>query len=76
MKPKIDKNVPVPKGWNRHNGVGYTELLRNLEVGESFFAAGASSNSLTMRSYMKPKKFALRSLEEKGVKGVRVWRVE
>jgi hypothetical protein len=73
MTLKIDKRVPIPKG---HNAGGQTAALKALKVGDSFFAPGATSNSFTMRSYMRPKKFTIRTLEENGVKGVRVWRVE
>lgn len=51
--------------------------LKDMEIGDSFFAPGRKSNSVSAsiaRAY--PKKFTRREVTENGVVGVRVWRIE
>ena len=68
---KIDKGIPSPQ---IRNGGKYP--LRQLQVGESFFAPAVVNNG----TFYGPAKrigikIAVRMAIEGGVKGVRVWRV-
>ena len=64
----IDKNIPVP---------GEKFPLSQMEVGDSFFAAGENASSFgAYFSKQKPKKFTTRTVTESGVKGYRVWRIK
>ena len=71
---KIDKGLPVVP-----NGAGAPSKYptKFLEIGDSFFAAGAKQPSIASALFhYKPKKFVTRSVTENGVCGVRVWRTE
>lgn len=79
----IDKNIPAPAaraGRNRS-----TEFpLREMEIGDSYFHAGAFKSTNDSRAYraaaiiqrrQKEYKFVGRATVENGVSGVRIWRV-
>lgn len=75
MKPiKIDSGKPIPKTDRQ----SYPFDL--MKSGESFFMAGAAGRRARMASYIWARRngalFKSAALVEKGVKGVRVWRVE
>lgn len=76
MEIKIDKNVPMPDGVNRETKWPFADM----EVGDSFFAPGHTSNQMTNAAAHWRKKngwsFSCRNTEEEGVKGARVWRVK
>lgn len=68
---EINKGLPTPQR-------GRTKYpFRDMELGDSFFAPGASVISLhgCARRH-RPMRFTCRSLVENGVAGVRVWRIE
>lgn len=66
---KIDKGIPLDKERRKYP-------LPAMEVGDSFFVAGGSSQTIGGSfAAQRPKKFAVRTVTENGVKGVRVWRV-
>jgi hypothetical protein len=67
----ITKGLPTP-----HRGRAKYPF-RDMEVGDSFFAPGASVIGLhgCARRH-RPKRFTCRSLVENGVGGVRVWRIQ
>ena len=50
-----------------------------MEVGDSFFVNGKTSNTLLNASYYysrnSGKKFTTRTVTENGVKGARIWRI-
>jgi hypothetical protein len=79
----IDKNIPLPaarRGRNRS-----TEFpLREMEIGDSYFHAGAFKSTKDSKAYklaaliqrrQKEYKFIGRVLIENGISGVRIWRV-
>ena len=73
---KIDKGVPMPPAFHY---LRRKYPLADMEVGDSFFTAGAKTNffgSYTSRHKKFGKKFTTRAVVEDGVTGVRVWRVE
>ena len=67
----ITKGLPTP-----HRGRAKYPF-RDMEIGDSFFARGASVIGLhgCARRH-RPKRFTCRSLVENGVAGVRVWRIQ
>ena len=71
---KVEKDVPLPKLVRR---VKYP--FREMEVGDSFFYEGGQKSIHTAASKFcrdNPEyKFTTRQVEEGGVKGVRVWRI-
>lgn len=73
---EIQKNVPIPS--NRGRPIKYP--LASMEVGDSFFVATTYRTALGAPAARCRKKtgfrFAIRAVEENGVKGVRVWRIE
>ncbi|PZF76195.1 hypothetical protein DK847_13395 [Aestuariivirga litoralis] len=66
----ITKGLPTP-----HRGRAKYPF-RDMELGDSFFAPGASVIGLhgCARRH-RPKRFTCRTLVENGVAGVRVWRI-
>lgn len=78
MSIKIDDDIPIPLAKKR------TYPLHELvKVGQSFFIpAGDNDLMKMMRSvhskayHLKPQKFTVRIVEEGGVRGIRVWRIE
>jgi hypothetical protein len=68
---RIEKGVPLPRA---HRSSKYP--WRQMEVGDSFFAAGVLRSSLRQQAYAVGRKigrkFAVRQVEG----GTRVWRVE
>jgi hypothetical protein len=87
MEIKIDKNVPIPPGAGARASVYPFE---DMEVGDSFFAAGKTSDQLTNAGAHYRKKngwgFSARNTEEMGIhpetgaeapiKGARIWRTK
>jgi len=82
MEIKIDKNVPMPVMQGRESKYPFSEM----EVGDSFFVAGMTSNQMNNASSHYRKKhgwsFICRNVEfyDEGpginVKGARIWRVK
>lgn len=78
---KIDKNVPIPSR-SKHTVSKYP--FAQLEVGDSFFAPGKKNtgfSGIVQNFYRNHRdktdcKFSIRTVVEKGVKGVRIWRVK
>ena len=75
MKPiTIDSNIPIPARTGRGRNPLYP--FREMEVGESFFAAGKRTQIVLKCAHRhRPKLFSCRTVVENGVKGVRAWRV-
>ena len=80
---KLDRKVPIPPHGGGHGGRYLKYPWDTMQVGDSFFVAGASARSsipTSARSYGRGRgiKFncTLRTVTERGVKGVRIWRVE
>lgn len=73
--PQIEKNVPLPAN-NREVKFPFAEM----EVNDSFFVEGRTTKSFaSITQHWRRKmnhRYATRNVEENGVKGVRVWRVE
>jgi hypothetical protein len=80
MEYKIEKGIPIPPA-PRTSGkrYGLADHLRRMQVGESVFVA-KPTKSVQSSSYLAKKEtgfsFVVRSQEQDGVKGARVWRVE
>lgn len=72
---KIDKGVPMPETRGKPN----TYPIRELEVGDSFFAPGKIRTGMTgtMRLIRLEtgRTFTTRSVTEDGIAGIRVWRL-
>lgn len=73
---KIDTDIPVPTGGT------CKYPLRAMKIGDSFFAPGRASQSITgsfaharQRMNAPTAKWTTRTITENGVKGVRVWRI-
>lgn len=82
----IDKNVPVPVPKTRqHGGLRGTKYNWNeMQPGDSFFAPGMFTDPKKGRPVMRTENgrkihpdstWMTRSVTEKGVAGVRVWRL-
>lgn len=73
---KIDSSVPLPE--SRRGRLVYP--WRDMDIGDSFFVPNGDQSGISAaaRTYGKRHrvKFALRSVTEKGVKGVRAWRIK
>lgn len=76
MNIKIDKDVPLPT--NVSSGTVYP--FAEMEVNDSFFVAGKTSNQMVNAAahWRKAKGwgFVCRNVVENDVKGARVWRVK
>lgn len=71
---EIDTDIPIPtqRACRR-----MTYPLRDLEVGQSFFAPGKKRvNVGFMIRKLAPKRFVTQIRTEDGVTGIRVWRAE
>lgn len=75
MELKIEQGIPIPEAYNKR-GSGLTVTCDKMEVGESVFTTKPQSSVYSHFRHLRPKKFTARAVEENGVKGVRVWRVE
>lgn len=72
MAYEIQDDIPIPGRFHRNQ-----YPIHELEVGQSFFAAGRSVSDFGgYKARVKPRKFLCRTVTENGVKGVRVWRIE
>lgn len=73
MELKIEHGIPVPP----HSPNGLTAYLRAMGVGDSYLLpAGASRGTLSSScSKVKDKKFLTRTVTEKGINRLRVWRI-
>ena len=72
MTIEIEKGIEIPSSKTRPNGPA--DLLRKLEVGDSFLyplEKRESINSMSLR--LKPHKFITRKIDDIRI---RVWRVE
>jgi len=85
MSIKIDKNIPIPLDTR---GGAFTGPFQDMEVNDSFFVGllkGKTKKQMlakmrhAYRNYAKKQnpepKYTAKILEEKGVAGVRVWRL-
>jgi hypothetical protein len=73
---QVEKGVPAPEERGR-NATLYP--WREMEVGDSFFAAGKTSQKLQSAAWHwrhNGWKFVARKETKDGVKGARIWRVE
>jgi len=74
----IEDNIPLPT-----TGSGYNEALRQLDVGQSFFAPGknvvsASAAPRTLKNRKEiaaSNRYTFRTVTENGLVGVRCWRL-
>ena len=89
---KVDSNIPIPLDSNAKRGPhakGYSKFpIRDMQVGDSFFAPGYTPRSIASGLYAATKRRAReefqgpmqrhhkQSDEVNGVKGTRVWRIE
>lgn len=75
VMPKIEKGIPIPL---KNHGDGTLETLRNMDVGDSAFIANKRASNVFQGVGRLPNKIKIttRTLIEKGVRGVRVWRIE
>lgn len=72
---KFDKNVPIPT-IKRESSLA-NHLLALMDVKDShFFPQGNANTISSTMARFKPKKFVARSVVEKKVYGVRVWRIK
>ena len=69
MEIKVEKNIPIPKA--RHLGA-VTEVIRTMEVGDSFVLRGSSYRSIHARFGQKGMKCVTRKIDSQNI---RVWRV-
>lgn len=71
---KVESGIPLP-AYARNNKYPWA----SLKVGDSFFVPHKGYKYVKSASYYRQKaygeKFAVRTVFEKGVVGVRVWRV-
>lgn len=81
-KYKIEDDIPVTNLWPKKR-CEFTEAIRDLKVGQSFFAPGETTEkaylswSVVKRNpESKGNKYTSRTLQENGVRGVRVWRIK
>lgn len=71
----IDKRVAIPE--KKRSGRASIYPTGAMAVGDSFFVPGKTAEEIAGSIYRnKTRKFTARSVTEKGVKGVRVWRVK
>lgn len=72
--PSVEKGVPLPRQKRR------VYPWDDLDVGDSFFVAEASSSAISSSACSAGKRlgmtFRCRAVTENNVHGVRVWRVE
>jgi hypothetical protein len=69
---KIDKNIPVPS-----RGARRRYPIATMKIGDSFFVPGVEAQALSSTiANNRPKKFTRRTVVERGIRGVRVWRVK
>jgi hypothetical protein len=68
---KIEKNIPLPNVRDK----SIASLLRQMEIGDSFFYPNGKHSFSGRFSSLRPKKFVVRTVLENGIKGIRVWRV-
>jgi hypothetical protein len=69
--PKIDHDVPMPDIGTRNSGLA--ELLRSMQVGDSFaLDASRAATARTLFLRFAPRKFATRKQEDGTV---RFWRI-
>jgi hypothetical protein len=65
--------VPIPP----RGGAGYTALMRNLKVGESFFFPGRRPNAgFYLAATRNGWKVSVRTTRENGIYGHRVWKLK
>lgn len=67
----IEKGVPIP---HRRSSPKYP--WRQMEVGDSFFAAGARQPSLRQQAYAVTRRIGWKFIVRQAEGGCRVWRVE
>ena len=77
---KIDKGLKVTPPTNGNGGKPSRYPFRELSVGDSFFVNKTRNGGGSLVRYwnmnLAPKSFTLRTVTEKKVSGVRIWRVK
>jgi hypothetical protein len=85
-KYKIETNIPLPQKGENATGKGFSKFpIRDMKVGNSFFAPGYTPVSINSGLYAASTKLAKElgkpkqrhykeEAEVDGVKGTRVWR--
>ena len=79
MAIQIDSDIPVPQPRAKNGKSEELLATLSLKVGESFFSPGKFANLAMKVGYAKTitgRVFTVRTREENGVKGARVWRLE
>lgn len=75
---KIDKNVPLPESRGRKRAITYGDVMKKLEVGDSFVAVGEKMGSVQSAVRQAAKRAGIKiTARREGTEGVklRVWRV-
>jgi hypothetical protein len=86
MTYKIDDDVPLPEPVRKPKEHGYNAAMRRMQPGQSVFLPGYARNAASRatgekamnmqyaRRTMPGTTWAIRTVTENGVRGVRVWR--
>lgn len=71
----IETGIPVP---SRYSTWAQTEFpFSEMQIGDSFFVSHVTISKLLMVARkFRPKRFTARTVVERGVRGVRIWRLE
>ncbi len=74
---EIENGIEAPE---KHRGREPKYPWRELEIGDSFFVAAPNGRSISSSAWHAQRRYGftlvVRTREENGVKGVRVWRIE
>jgi hypothetical protein len=77
---KIEKNIPVPEGRGRKRSITYVDLMRQMEIGDSFLAErgkmGSIQSAVRQAANRAGIKITARLEGEKDDQRLRVWRIE
>jgi hypothetical protein len=75
---KISKGIKLPPA-TQSNGAANRYPFKELNVGDSFFLNKSRNSGGSLVRYwnmsLAPKKFTLRTVTEKNVDGIRIWRI-
>ncbi len=73
---EIEKGIPIPNMGTKKDKYPW----RNMKIGDSFFVANKTVKIMGPCAHHIAKnrdmKFSVRTVEENGKKGVRIWRIE
>lgn len=74
---KIDKKVRIPTGVASGGNKGKYPW-RSMEIGDSFFVPGKTPTGMSAPAFAKADgwQFTFRSVQESGVDGLRIWRIQ